>query len=539
MTRPNALTAALLGAGLLAAAPAAAQDQPRHVTISPYIEVGQIVAADLKTDDVLTFSTVAAGVEASVQTQRAQVQVSYRYERHFSYDKKYGDDDLHNGLARGNIQLTPNLSLEAGALATQTRTDIRGAAPIAQVGQRDNISQVYSAYVGPTFASHVGPVGVAATYRYGYTKATAPGATGVAAGSPALDVFDSAQSHTVNVSAGVKAGAVLPVGMNVSAAYDRETAGQLDQKFEDKMVRGDIVLPVSQTLALTAGAGYENIKATQKDALLDAAGNPVTDSRGRFQTDPNSPTRIAYETDGLIYDAGVIWRPSTRTTLTAHVGKRYGGVSYTGSLSYAPSRALAIQVGVYDEVETFGGQLRNGIAGLPTSFVAQRDAFTQQYAGCTFGAAGAAAGGCLNGAFQSISTSAYRARGVDGVISARRGALNFGVGAGYSNRRFLAPDDADAAFSIDGVSDQSYYGEVFANLPLTRVSGVNGTLVYNYYDSGIADSAGVTSAAATAMYYHNFGRLGTTASAGLYSFSQRGTPDQLTATGQVGVRYQF
>lgn len=76
-------------------------------------------------------------------------------------------------------------------------------------------------------------------------------------------------------------------------------------------------------------------------------------------------------------------------------------------------------------------------------------------------------------------------------------------------------------------------------MPLTRNSGINGTLIYNYYDSGIPDASGVTSAAATALYYHNFGRIGTSASAGLYSFSQSGLADQVSATGQVGVRYQF
>ncbi|MDY7522559.1 hypothetical protein [Sphingomonas sp. 10B4] len=535
-------TALLLGTGLaalIAAAPAQAQDQQRRTRISPYIEIGQIVTADLKNDDVLTYSTVAGGVEASVQTPRTQLQVSYRYERHFSYAKRVGDDDLHNGLARGSIAVAPNLSIEAGAIATQTRTDIRGAAPIAQVGQRDNISQVFSGYVGPSYAARVGPVGVAASYRYGYTKAGSPGTTGVAPGSPRLDVFDSSQSHTVNVSAGVKAGALLPVGINVSAAYDRETANQLDQKLEDKVVRADLVAPVAPTVALTAGVGYQNLQVRQRDALLDANGVPVVDRRGRFQSDPASPQRIAYETDGLIYDAGVIWRPSERTTLQAHVGRRYGGMTYFGTLSYAATRSISVNADVYDTVETFGGQLRNSLAGLPTSFLQQRAAFGQQYSGCTFGAAGAGAGGCLNGALQSISTSAYRARGIDAVISATRGKLNLGVGAGYSNRRFLAPDQINAAFSINGVSDQSYYAQAFANVPLTRVSGINGTLIYNYYDSGIADAPGVTSAAATALYYHNFGRIGTTASAGLYSFSQSGVADQLSATGQVGVRYQF
>jgi hypothetical protein len=330
---------------------------------------------------------------------------------------------------------------------------------------------------------------------------------------------------------------VLPVGVNVSAGYERDTAGQLDQKYESKVARGDLVLPILPTLAVTGGAGYEKITVSQKDPLKDANGVPVTDSRGRFQTDPASPTRIAYQTDGLIYDAGVIWRPSPRTALQARAGRRYGGMTYTGSFSYAASKSIGIQIGVYDSVDTFGRQLREGISNLPTSFIDQRDAFAQQFSGCTFGTSSAAAGGCLNGVFQSISTSAYRARGVDAVIAAKRGALSFGIGGGYAQRRFYAP--SGTGFSIDGVTDDSYYAQAYVSAPIDRNSGVSGNVFANYYESGISAAPGVFSTGATALYYHNFGRIATTASAGLYSFTQKGTEDQLSAQGQVGVRYQF
>ena len=548
MTRPIASVSTVLGAGLIAllvAVPAHAQDQKRRKSISPYIEIGQVVTADLKNNDVLTYSTVAAGVSASVETKRAQVQVSYRYERRFSYSKRVGDDDVHSGLARASFTVAPGLTLEGGAIATRVRSDIRGAAPGTLAGNVDNISQVYSVYAGPNFASHVGPVGVAASYRYGFTKVEAPGVTGVPAGSPRLDAFDTSQSHVFNASAGVKAGTILPVGVNVSAGYERGTAGQLDQKFESKVARVDLVLPVVPTLALTAGAGYEKITVSQKDPLRDVNGVPVTDARGRFVTDPASPQRIAYQTNGIIYDAGVIWRPSSRTTLQARAGRRYGGTTYSGSFSYAASRALGIQVGVYDSVDTFGRQLRNGIANLPTSFIEQRDTFGQQFSGCTFGnpgapgagSAGGSAGGCLNGVFQSISTAAYRARGIDAVIAAKRGAVSFGVGGGYATRRFSAP--VGTGFSINGITDDSYYAQAFAAAAIDSNSGVNGNVFANYYESGIASAPGVFSTGATGLYYHNFGRISTTASAGIYSFSQKGTDDQLSAQGQVGVRYQF
>lgn len=525
---------ALAVVATLAASPATARDSRK--SIAPYIEIGQVLTADLQSGDVLTYSTVSAGIDASIQTRRTEVQVSYRYERRISYQKHVGDDDIHSGLARAAIKVAPGISLEGGALATRARSDIRGAAPGVLAGNVDNISQVYSAYVGPTLATHVGPIGIGASYQFGYTKVESPGATGVAPGSPRLDAYDHSSSHLVQASAGVKAGAILPVGVTVSGAYDREDAGQLSQRYEGVYGRGDVVLPVAPTLAVRAGVGYEKIKISQKDALLDAAGNPQVDRHGRFETAPGSPRRIAYQTDGLIYDAGVIWRPSPRTTLEANVGKRYGGVTYTGSLSYAASRSLGLQVGVYDSVDTFGRQLRQGISSLPTSFIAQRDEFGQQFSGCTF-STGENAGGCLDSAFQSISTSGYRARGIDAVLSAHRGRVNFGFGAGYANRHFFAP--RTAGFTVNGISDESYYGQAFAAVPIDRNSGVQGNLFANYYDSGIAGAPGVTSVGGTGEYYHNFGRLSTTLSAGIYNFSQEGLDDQTAAEAQIGARYQF
>ena len=201
MTR---LVLALAGASVLVPSAASAQDQ--RTVISPHIEVGQVLIADLQDGDVLTYSTIGAGVDASIQTKRVEVQLSYQYERRISYDDNIGDDDVHSGLARVAVAVTPGFSVEGGAIATRARSDIRGAAPIVLAGNVDNISQVYSAYVGPTVATRVGAADVNAAYRFGYTKAEAPGFTGVGPGAVPLDTYDSSTSHLVTASAGVKAG---------------------------------------------------------------------------------------------------------------------------------------------------------------------------------------------------------------------------------------------------------------------------------------------------------------------------------------------
>jgi len=516
----------------------------RRVVVRPYIEATQILTADLGGGDVLTYTSLAAGVDAAVSTARINGQVSYRYERRFAYDDDIGDTDIHSGLARVEAQLTRNLSLEAGGIATRSRSDIRGAAPGVLVGNVSNIAQVYAVYGGPNFAAQAGDVALNANYRLGYTKVETPTFGTAATGGQRLDYYDDSIGHTATASAGFRPGTLLPVGLTASAGFDRETAGQLSQRYQGYFGRGDAVLPVSPYVALTAGLGYERIETSQKDALVDAAGVPVLDRDGRFRTAPGSPRRIAYRTDGLYYDAGVIWRPNRRTSVEARIGERYGSLSVTGTATYQASKDVGVAVNVYDGVQTFGRQLRTGLANLPTSFLAPNQGFAQQFNGCVFGATGAAPGGCLDDVFQSISTSSYRARGIDAVLVATRGRTTFGGGIGYANRRLFAPRGAPGLV-VTGLEDESYYGQLYFARSLSSVSGINATAFVNYFDSQLgggfvtAGDGGVWSYGATGTYYRNFGRLGTTASLGLYSFKVGDFDSDWSAQALLGARYQF
>jgi hypothetical protein len=529
---------------LLAGNPALAQDG-RRVSVTPYIEASQILDADLNGGDVVTYSTLAAGVDASVQTQRVAAQASVRYEHRFSYDDDIGDQDVVSGLARADVQLTRALSLDAGGIATRARSDIRGAAPGILVGNVSNVAQVYSAYVGPTVSTNAGPIALNAAYQFGYTKVETPTYADTSLGSQRLDYYDDSVGHTVTASAGFQPGTLLPVGLTASGAYERETASQLKQRYEGYYGRGDALLPVSPYVALTAGVGYEKIETSQKDAAVDATGNPVLDDDGRFVTAPNSPRRIAYRTDGVYYDAGVIWRPNRRTSVEGHVGRRYGSMSYTGTATYQASKDVGVAVNVYDGVQTFGRQLRTGLSNIPTSFVSPTQGFSQQFNGCVFGSTGAAPGGCLDDVFQSIQTSSYRARGIDGVLVATRGRTTWGAGLGYSNRKLFAPRAAPGLV-VSGLEDESYYGQLFFARSLSQVSGVNANAFANYYTSGVSSGIGtgdgddgVWSYGATGSYYHNFGRLGTTASVGLYSFKVGDFDSDWSAQALLGARYQF
>src|SRR3546814_5490855 len=79
----------------------------------------QVVVADLKggSNDVLTYSSAAAGVDGSIRTRNAEAQVNVRYEHQFSWNDDLADQDVISGLAKGRVSLARDaLSLEGGAI---------------------------------------------------------------------------------------------------------------------------------------------------------------------------------------------------------------------------------------------------------------------------------------------------------------------------------------------------------------------------------------------------------------------------------------
>ncbi len=506
--------------------------------ITPYIELDQFLTADLKNGgDVLTYSAIAAGIDAQISTNSAELQVNYRYERRFDWQDKVNDQDVHTGLARARIDVVPDLlSFEAGALAARGRSDVRGGAAELGVGNVANVTQVYSVYAGPSFATNAGPLEIAASYRAGYTKAEARDRVDLPVGSPQLDSYDDSVSHYATASVGMSPG-VLPFGWTVSGGYERENAGQLGQRFEDKTVRGDVSFPVTQSIALVGGVGYEQLKASQRSALVDpVTGDVVVDNKGRFVTDPTSARQLAYDFDGIYWDAGVLWRPSSRTSLEARVGKRYGSMTYYGSFAWQTGENSGLQLGVYDEVETFGQQLNDSLATLPTSYRFARNNLRNNASGCVFGGNG---GGCLNDAFQSVNTSVYRSRGVGLAYNSTSGRWSSGVGVGYNRRKFFAPTLA-TGFTVNGLSDENFYGQATVEYALSERASLAGDAYVSYYLPGEPGAGNVLGTGATGTLNYNFNRrLSANASLGVAANKQEGFTSDITVSALTGVRYSF
>jgi len=540
----NHFTAALFTgiASLAVATPAFAQDgqgsgPDRAVTIQPYIEVSQILTAQLSPEsDQLTFTQIAAGLDTNVRGRNSGASVSVRYERNIGYGDDAVDTNTVSGIARGYLSVIPqNLTLQAGALASRTRVDDNGAVSPNPLASDDATNQIYSTYFGPDFQTRAGALEIAGNARVGYNRFEANNAVFDSDGNQ-VDIFDDSTTYSGRVAVGTRPGDLLPIGVAVSAGGFQEDLSNLDQRVRDVFVRGDVTIPVSPTFAVVGGAGYEDVEVSSRDALRDAAGNPIFGDDGRLLTDSTSERLVAFEVDGLLWDVGVLWRPSARTNLEARVGRRYDSTTYYGTFSYVPDERSSLGVQVYDSISGFGGVLNDSLAQLSSDFQAQRNPLTGDFGGLVQSQDGV---GLIN-PLGSIRSSAFRGRGVVASYQQQIGRLNAAIGVGYDRRSFIAAPGTALA-GVDGIVDESYY----VTGSLSREIGRSGTLAANAYanqfETGGSDNGDLTAFGASAAYSRTIAsRLSARAAVAVdYFDSEFSDEDFATATALLGLRYDF
>ena len=539
MVRALGLAGLVAGIGIAVAAPSG-----KRTDIVPYLEVQQVLSADFNDGDVLTYTSLAAGVDGRVTTRRVQAQASYRYERRIAWEGELADEDVHTGIAQARAEVIPNmLAIQAGALATRARAS--GNSPIFGFSTADsrNLVDVYSVYAGPDFSTRAGLLDLAASYRLGYVKVDDNSLAGLplAPGAPLLDRYNSSTNHTANFSVGMAPGH-LPFGWTVSGGYAREDVNRLDQEYEGRFIRGDVIYPVTPTLALTGGVGYEKIDSSSQDYLRGADGLPILTAGGNLIPDPTRPRLLSYDQSGIIWDAGVIWRPSRRTELQARVGRRYGDMTYTGSLQHRFPSGYAITGSVYDTIDSFGRIIVADLARAPTNFRTNRNPFNSGgiggIGGCVFGTE-AGTGVCFDDAVNAITDRTFRHRGVDLVFSGGRGPWSFGIGANYAQRKYSQPSFANG-FSLDRLKDESFTISGNLNRALSRTSGLAFDAYASWFDRSVSGFDTSFGAGATASYHRSlfYDRLQAQAAIGVFT-TDSGLEDATAAQALIGLRYSF
>ncbi|MCR2833689.1 preprotein translocase subunit YajC [Parerythrobacter lacustris] len=523
--------------------PAVAQEseegRSQRTTVQPYIEVSQIGVVTLSPDeDAVTYTQAAVGVDAQVNGRNTGGSLSIRYEYNKSYDDDTPDSDTVSGVARGYASIVPQvLTVDVGGLAARTRVDGNGGATLNPLNGEDSESRIYSAYAGPTLNTRAGDVAIAAQYRVGYTKVEQPDALVLTPGADPVDVFDDSISQRASVHVGTSPGEPLPIGVGLGAGWAQEDVSNLDQRVRDIYARADVTVPVSHSVALVGGIGYEDVVVSSRDALLDTNGQPVIGNDGRLVTDKSQPRQIAFEADGLIWDAGVVWRPSSRTAFEAHYGRRYDSDTYHGSFAWAPSSRSSLNVSVYDSVSGFGGQLNTALANLPTEFNVARNSLTGDLGGCVASVEGSQ---CLTGALGSVRSSVFRSRGVSASYTTAIGRMTAGIGAGYDRRKFLAPENTVLA-DANGVVDEAFYGSVFLSGDLGRRANFSTNAYATLLQSGFDQQGEVLATGASASYNRSLtDRLSLRAAVALdHIDSDLDLEDLTAASGLLGLRYGF
>jgi len=515
------------------------EQQHNRLDVQPYIEAAQVLVAELSPgDDMVTYTSIAAGVDASIRGRNNAAALSLRYERRIGWGDDAPDGDVISGIARASAAVIPHaLTIEAGGLAARSRIEGNGAAiqnPIIDNGGESNI---YSVYAGPSLRTDAGDVSIEGQYRIGYSRIEEPDALVTAPGADPVDVFDDSVVQMAQLRVGSRPNQLLPVGVGVGAGWYQEDISNLDQRVANRWVRGDVTVPVSPNVALVGGVGYEDVEVSARDALRDELGNPVIGSDGRYRTDPDAPRKLAYDVEGLIWDVGVIWRPSRRTELEAHIGRRYGSTTYYGTLSYKPNSRSSLNVSVYDNIAGFGGQVNNMLAGLPTDFEVNRNPISGDLSTCVVSLEG---GNCLGGVLGAVRSSTFRARGVTASYAMNFGRWRAGVGIGYDRRKYIAAEGTVLA-SANGLVDENVWLAAYLSGRLDERSTLSTNVYATWFNSSF-DFGGSTRGYGASAAYNRLltAKLAATAAVSLDGLTRdEDLEDIWSAAALLGLRYSF
>ncbi|NBC36072.1 preprotein translocase subunit YajC [Novosphingobium sp. FSY-8] len=509
----------------------------RRFSVKPYIDASQVVQAFLTPDaDVITYSVLAAGADATINGRNNQGVISARYERRIGWNRK-DDGNGITGIARLSSSLVPDtLRMDYGAYANRTYATANGAAFGASGARSDTLTQIYSLYAGPTFTTQTGAVAITGHYHAGYTAVDSGSTVSSGLSTSTTDILAHSTVQDARLAIGTRAGDALPVGLGLDGGFYQEDVSNLDQRVADRHIRAEISIPVGADVALVGGAGYESTQVSSRNAVTDSSGAIVRDANGRMQTDYSQPRYLAFDSEGLIWDAGVVWRPSSRTNFEAHVGRRYGEVGVYGFFNYQPDERHAFNVVVYDGITGFGGSLTNSLFNMPTQFTTVRDAITGNLTSCVSSMQG---GNCLAGALGSVNSTLYRGRGVSLSYGLDLGRWRTGLGAGYDRRRYITSAQTVLA-GINGKTDQYYWVAAYFGGRLSERSIFDATLDAYHYKSGLTTNSDMNAIRAVALYQYYLSRhLTASASLAIDGIMRQDVQDAWSTSGSVGMRYTF
>jgi uncharacterized protein (PEP-CTERM system associated) len=508
----------------------------RSTQITPLLDVGEFTEQQLRgIGDSVTYSQVTVGLTGTMKTRRIVASANYQLAQRFAEFGTVQHNRSQNGLARVRIELVDNLlALDGGAIATHTRTDPGGAAPQSDTGGAKNLSQIYSFFISPELIWHVGEVGIAANYRYGYVINQGSDVPGIA-GQTLIERLENSQDHNASFSIGMKRSS-LPFDWTIDNQYEYDTTSNLVRHTVIASSIVGVTVPATHSIAIIGSGGYESTTSSARQALR-VNGLPVQTSKGKFVVDPNSPRVLTYDVKGLVANGGILWVSSRRTRLEARAGYRHGGLSLTGRFDYVTSGRNTVHITVFDRIDTAAIATTDELASTPVAFDPAQNISNSPTQNCVTGTSGAS-GGCLANTLGSASASSYRNRGVTLTLSHQMRKTAINLSAGYQRRNYIG--EVGVIGSLNGVVDQSWTVQAGVTHQLSRISGVNFALSGNLFNNGAPGVADVKAVAFNGGYLRTFGRkLRAQATFGVEDSKTEGATADITARAQLTLGYQF
>ena len=370
--------AATLGA-LLASVSAVAMSETAfaRVEITPRAELRHTIS-DSEYGDFNMITAVAPGVSILADTRRVKAQVDYEFSRRFSWDDTLIDKGQHRLNANGTAELIRRLlSVQAGAVVTQTFRDWRGPLSAGPEQNNPNQATVGSYYVQPTLTRELGNFAVFdAFYRFSYSDVDNAGRS-LQIGEEAPPGFNfslmpasDSTMHDAMASLSNRNSSSSRLIWTARGTYRADDREDLDEEL--RMYTGvfDVSYSLNRKVALLGSVGYEDIFDEQDNILVDPdTGLPVLDSEGRLQVDPTEPRRAVIDRKGEIWDVGVRLTPSRRTQLTLRGGRQYGGTVINGDLQYEIREGITLTAKYSETLNSFGRLFTAELGGQPFAFM--------------------------------------------------------------------------------------------------------------------------------------------------------------------------
>ena len=175
-----------------------------------------------------------------------------------------------------------------------------------------------------------------------------------------------------------------------------------------------------------------------------------------------------------------------------------------------------------------------GLAALPTDFQVFRNPIDGGIGDCAFGGQG---GTCLTPTLGNLSGFAFRNRGIALSMSSRMRPWNFGVGAGYDRRTYVANSVSFAG--LNGSADETYWVYVSASRPISDRTSFGASAYSQWFTSGLGGPDTVSAGASAALAHVFVPRLTGNAAVSFNTIGQDGFNTRYFASALLGLRYGF